>query len=103
MRRLAELQAKLLDEPRLADAGFADDLDELPLAFRRPFPTSEQEVELLLAPDEWSQRASAEATGAACAHNAIETDRLRDPLDFAGALLLDDEEPDDLALDVHGD
>ena len=50
VRRLAELQSKLLDEARLADAGLADDLDELPLASRRPLPAPAKEVELLLAP-----------------------------------------------------
>jgi hypothetical protein len=35
VRRLGELAAKFLDQARLADAGLADDLDELTLAFER--------------------------------------------------------------------
>ena len=56
VRRLAERRAKLLDEARLADAGLADDERELALAFARPLPAPAQEVELLLAPDERSER-----------------------------------------------
>ena len=56
MRRLAELQTKLFDEARLADAGFPDHERELALAFRRPLPAPTQEVKLLLAPNQRPQQ-----------------------------------------------
>ena len=61
VRRLAEPQAKLLDEARLADARLADDERELALASRRPLPPQAEEIELLLAPDERGEGAGAEA------------------------------------------
>ena len=56
VRRLAERRAKLLDETRLADAGFADDQRELALAIARPLPAAAQQSELILAADEGGQR-----------------------------------------------
>ena len=53
----AELCAKLLDQARLADAGFADDLDELTLAFERARPTARQQRKLVLAADQRRQSA----------------------------------------------
>ena len=46
------VKRKLLDEARLADAGFADHERELALASQHPLPATVQEVELLLAPGE---------------------------------------------------
>ena len=86
MRRLAEPQAKLLDEARLADAGLADNQRELALASHRPLPAPAQEVELLLAPDERSKGAGAEAPAAARAHDAKEVDRLGDALELMRAV-----------------
>ena len=43
VRRLGEFCAELLDEARLADAGLADDLDELTLAFERARPAALKE------------------------------------------------------------
>ena len=43
VRRLAERRAELLDEPRLADAGLADDQYELALAIARPLPAPAQQ------------------------------------------------------------
>ena len=40
VRRLGELCAEFLDQARLADAGLADDLDELALAFERARPAA---------------------------------------------------------------
>ena len=54
--RLAKRRAKLLDQTRLADAGFADNERELARAIARPLPAPAQEVELLLAPDERGER-----------------------------------------------
>src|SRR5271166_1683024 len=71
VRRLGELAAELLDEPRLADAGLADDLDELTLAFDRMRPAACQQRELVLAANERRQGARAAAPGAAARpHNA---------------------------------
>ena len=103
MRRAAELQAKLLEEARLADAGFADHKRELALASHRPLPAPTQEVELLLAPDERGEGAGTEAPAAARADDPKELDRLGDALEVARALPLDDEEPGHVALNVHGD
>ena len=50
--RLAEPCAKLVDEPRFADAGLADDLHELALAGARAVPAPHEEVELFRATDE---------------------------------------------------
>jgi hypothetical protein len=103
VRRLAELQAKLLDEARLADAGLADDLDELPLASCGPLPAPTQEVELLLAPDERSQRAGAEAPATARAHDPKERRRLGHAFERMGAAILGDEQAGCLTLNAGGD
>ena len=58
--RLAKRRAKLLDETRLADAGFADNECELARAIARPLPAPAQQFELLLAPDERGESARAE-------------------------------------------
>ena len=43
---------KLLDQPRLADAGLADDQRELALALTRAIPAPGEKIEFLLAPHE---------------------------------------------------
>ena len=48
----AEPGVELLDEPRLAEAGLADDQDELAFACARALPAARQQSEFLLAPDE---------------------------------------------------
>ncbi len=103
VRRLAELQAKLLDEARLADAGLADNQRELALASRRPLPAPAQEVELLLAPDQRRQRAGAEAPPAARAHDPVERDRRRRAFELVRPALLDDEKTGDLPMHVRRD
>jgi len=72
MRRLAERGAKLLDQPRLADAGLADNERELPLALTRALPAPAQMFELLLAPDEGRERARAAAPASATRANDAE-------------------------------
>ena len=52
VRRLAEAAVKLLHQPRLAQAGLADDQRELALAFVRALPAPGEKIEFLLAPDE---------------------------------------------------
>ena len=63
VRRLAEPGVKLLDQPRLAEAGLADDQHELALAFARALPAARQQRKLLLAADEGRQRARRRRAG----------------------------------------
>ena len=56
MRRLAEPGAKLLDQPRLADARLADNQRELTFARARALPSPAEQIEFLLATDERRQR-----------------------------------------------
>ena len=78
MRRLSEPGTKLIDEPRLADAGFTDDLDELTLARASPLPAAREQVQLLFAADERRRRPPAGTpTAAARANDAVQSDRLQ--------------------------
>ena len=52
MRRLAEAAVKLLHQPRLAQAGLADDQRELALAVTRALPAPGEKIEFLLAAHE---------------------------------------------------
>ena len=104
VRRDGQTDPKFFQEPRLADAGLADDQNEL--AFARPgaLPTAHQQRQLLLAAGKRGQRPRAGLPPAGGdADDAIEIDGLRHILEFAGASILDDKEPGDLALDVGGD
>ena len=104
VRRLAEPGAKLLDEPRLAEARLADDLDELAFAAARPLEAPHQERQVVLAADERRERARpAASSGAARAHNSVERDRRRHALERMRALVLGDEEARDLPLHGGGD
>ena len=77
VRRLGEFCAELLDQARLADAGLADDLHELALAFERARPAARQQRELVLAADERRQGARpAPSAAAARPNDAIERRRL---------------------------
>ena len=101
MRRLAEPGAKLLDQPRLADAGLADHKRELALAFARALPTPTEQIELLLASDERRQRSLTRPTaGAARADDAIERQRRCYALERMRAAVLRDKQPGGLPL--HG-
>ena len=103
VRRLPELGTKLLDQSRLPDARLAGDEHKLAFACARPLPAPTQQSELFLATDEWRQQARAAApTAAACANDPIEATGSGTPLSHA-RLLLSDEQPRDLALDVCGD
>ena len=89
---------KLLEQPRLAHARFADDQDELAFACPGALPSACEQAQFLLAPDERRERPSAAApSSAAGANDAEELDRLRHALELSRALLLGDEEPSDLA------
>src|SRR5271169_4294164 len=71
--RIDQPRVELLDQARLAEAGLADDLDELALARPRALPAPQQHRDLLLAADQWRQRALARAPAAAAgAHDPIE-------------------------------
>jgi hypothetical protein len=103
VRRLSEFQAKLLDKARLADAGLADDLDELPLAFCRPLPAPTQEIEFLLAPNQWGKGAGAEAPAAARADDPVERDQRRRAFELVRPALLNHEKTGDLPMHVRRD
>jgi hypothetical protein len=98
--RLAKAGVKLLHQPRLAQAGLADDQRELAFAFVRALPAPGEKIELLLTPDERRQRprAAAPAT-AACANDAIERHRRRHSLDLVLAAVLRHEQSGRLPLD----
>jgi hypothetical protein len=70
-----------------------------PLAARAPA----QKVELLLAPDQRSERAGAEAPAAARAHDPVERDRRQCAFELVRPAILDDEKTGDLPLHVCGD
>ena len=101
----AELRMELLDEPRLAEAGLADDQHELAFARAGALPAARSRSRVpprgrrrALAPARrpfgrrrWRERCDKSWTG------------LRHALEFVRALLLDDEEPRHLSLHVQGD
>ena len=104
VRRLGEFGAEFLDQARLADAGLADDLDELTLAFERARPAAPQQRKLLLAADERRQGARPAAPAAAARpYDAKERDRRRHALEVVRAFVLDDEKPSRLPLHGRGD
>jgi hypothetical protein len=104
MRRLRQARMELLDEPRLAEAGLAYDQYELAFACSRPVPAAHQEAQFLLTADKGRDRASAApSTAAAGADDTKELDRRGYAFEFARGLLLDDEQPCDMALNIHGD
>ena len=104
VRRLAEARAELLDQARLADAGLADDLNELALALKRPRPSAHDQRELVLAADERRPASRAAATAApARAHDAVERDRRRHAPELMLAPVLGDEQARGLALHRRGD
>ena len=86
VRRLGERRTELIDEPRLAEARFADDQHDLAFAGPRAFPAARQQAQLLLAADERRQNSSAApSTAAAGANDAEELDRLGYAFEFARA------------------
>jgi hypothetical protein len=104
VRDIAEARSKLLDQPGLADAWLANDEQKLPFAGAGPFPPAGEHVKVILASDELRDNSRAGSAAAATwAHDAIERDRKRNSLKFMRALVLNDEEPSDLPLDVRGD
>src|SRR3984957_5986512 len=73
-RGSAEPRTELLDEPRLADAGLADDERELALALPGALPALAEEIELPLATHEPSRRPRARRPTPARAHDPVEPD-----------------------------
>jgi hypothetical protein len=101
VQSLAQPGAKLLDQPRLADARLADDQRQLAFAGTRALPAPAEQIELLLAADERRQRPRAAPPAAAArAHDAIEGKRFRHALEVMRASVLRDEQACDLPL--HG-
>ena len=99
----ASFCAELLDEARFADAGLADDLDELTLACQSARPAARQQRKLVLAADERRQGARpAPPAGAARPDNAVERDGDRHALEVMCASVLDDEKPGRLPLHARG-
>jgi hypothetical protein len=103
VRRRGESCAELLDQTGLADAGLADDLDELALAFERARPAAVKLGKFVLPPDQWRQNPRAAASAAARPRDAIERHRRRQALEVMRALVLDDEKPGRLPLHARGD
>src|ERR1700722_12196825 len=96
---LSEPGAKLLDQPRLAEAGLADDQRELPLAAARALPAAHKDVEFLGAADQRRRRARAASPAAAAgAHDAVEVRLLSHAFQFMLALVLGDEQARDLPV-----
>src|SRR6516164_4585054 len=92
--RVAELPSKLLDQPRLADAGLADNHHELPFPRSGAFPAAGQDADVLFAANERREKPGAlPAASAAYAQYPIERHWRRDALELVRALVLDDEEP----------
>ncbi len=104
MGRLRQFGPELLDQPRLAEAGFPDDLHELAFALNSARPAAHKERELVLAADERRQCSRPAAPAAAAgAHDAVERDRLRDPLELLRALVFNNEQPRRLPQDARSD
>ena len=59
VRRFRKLGVELLDQPRLAQARFTDNLDKLALALACALPAPEQHRDLVVATDERRQRSLA--------------------------------------------
>ena len=99
MRRLRQPGAELLDQPRFAEARFADDQRELPFAAARTFPATREDIELLAAADQRGRRArTAPPAAAAGAHDAVELRLFGHSLQLMLALVLGDEQFGDLAV-----
>ena len=104
VRRLAELRAKLLDEPRLADAGLADDEHELALASRAPAPSAGARGRAPPRARRAGVRARAPTRRAAArAHDAKERHRLGHAFERMRAAVLGDKQPGGLPLNGRGD
>ena len=69
----------------------------------RALPAPPEQVELLRAPDQRGEGASAEAPAAARAHDLIKHHRCRHAPERVRALVFGAEEPGNLALNVHRD
>src|SRR5271168_1383826 len=96
---LREPRAKLLDQPRFAEAGLADDQRELPLAAARALPPARQDVEFLPAAHQRGRRARAASPAAAAgAHDAVDLRFLSHAFQFMLALVLGDEQARDLPV-----
>ena len=101
---VGQLAAKLFNQSGLADAGLADDQDELPVARKGAFRAASQDAEVLLTADKRREKLGlSPAPSAAYPQDAIEIHWRRSALELVGALVLDDEQPSDLPLDGRSD
>jgi hypothetical protein len=104
VRRFREMCMELLNEPRFSKSRLADDQHKLTFARPSTLPAARKHAQFLLATDKGRDRASAApSTAAAGADDTKELDRRGYAFEFARGLLLGDEQPCDLALNIHGD
>src|ERR1700733_4225936 len=96
--------AKLFDEARLADAGFADDRHELSFAGASAFPAAVDHTKVLRTADERREEPRAlPPASPAHAQNAIERNWRRRALELMRAPVLNEEQAGDLPLDGRSD
>ena len=101
---LGQLAAKLFNQPGFADAGLADNQDELSGASESAFRAASQDCEVFFAADETGEKPSASsAPSAAYPHDAIKRYWHRSSLELMGALVLNDEQPSNLPQDCRSD
>src|SRR3984885_7640653 len=101
---LGQLAAKLFNQSGFADAGLADNQDELSGASKGALRAASQDCEILFAADERGEKPSASSPpSAAYPQDAIERDWHRSALELMGALVLDDELPSNLPQDRRSD
>src|ERR1700722_20429146 len=99
VRRLAKLSVELFDQSRLPDAGFADHEDKLPLPRTRALPAPTESIKLLLASDEWRQRARpAPPAPAARPYESVKRQRRWSAFELMHATIFRDKKPGNLAL-----
>jgi hypothetical protein len=90
---------KFLDQARLAEAGLANDHQQLPVALSSPLPAPHQQCHFLVATHERCETALPRAaSAAACPHQPEQSHRLRYAFEFVAAAILGDEQARDLAL-----
>src|ERR1700735_5159315 len=97
---LGQLAAKLFNQSGFADAGLADNQDELSGASKGALRAASQDCEILFAADERGEKPSASSPpSAAYPQDAIERDWRRSALELMGALVLNGYLPRKLTKD----
>jgi hypothetical protein len=101
VRYFVQSGMKFIDQPRLAEAGFADNQHQLTVALSCALPAPHQHDDLVVATDQRCQMALADAPAAPARPNdAVQSQRLWHALEFVVAALLDDEQASYLPLDA---